>query len=297
MNNITLGRYAPHNTLFHRLDPRGKLLAFIMLIAMVFFDYGTYIMSFSMSLLLFIIIFIFMIWSKTSIRSFFASFKYFWIMIVFLLAINIFASSDPSKYIAMIKINDKFVISWYSLFQTIKILIRLLNMFALTLILTSSTKPLDLTNALEWFFTPLKLIKLPVHEISMTISLALRFIPTLLDETNRILKAQASRGVDFEHGGVFAKFKAIISLIIPLFVSAFQRSDELSNAMEARGYNPKAKRTKYNVLHWRWRDTISLIVVSLLLAFFITTKATGWNYFDLLNIPYPEVLIDGKLLG
>ncbi len=195
----------------------------------------------------------------------------------------------------MIKITDNFVISWQALFQTIKIVFRLVNMFALTLILTSTTKPLELTNALEWFLTPFKVFKLPVHEISMTLSLALRFIPTLLDESNRILKAQASRGVDFERGGVIAKFKAIISLIVPLFVSAFQRSEELSNAMEARGYNPRGKRTKYNKLTWHVRDVVSLIIVTAILAFFIVTLAMNFNYFQMLGINYPEVLNNGKL--
>ena len=133
-------------------------------------------------------------------------------------------------------------------------------MFCLTMILTSTTKPMDLTYAFEWYMTPLKLIKFPVHEIAMTLSIALRFIPTLLDETDRIMKAQASRGVDFSHGGLFKRFKAVISLIIPLFVSAIQRSEELSDAMEARGYDPRAKRTRYRKLRFSWRDIIAFLV-------------------------------------
>ena len=120
-------------------------------------------------------------------------------------------------------------------------------MLGLTLVLTATTKPLELTNALEWFMKPLKVIKFPVHEIAMTISLALRFIPTLLEETDRIMKAQASRGVDFQNGKFSEKFRAIISLIVPLFISALQRSEELANAMEARGYDPSAERTKFRV--------------------------------------------------
>ena len=119
---------------------------------------------------------------------------------------------------------------------------------------------MDLTYAFEWYMTPLKLVRFPVHEIAMTLSIALRFIPTLLDETNRIMKAQASRGVDFNKGGLFKRFKAVISLIIPLFVSAIQRSEELSDAMEARGYDPRAKRTKYRKLMFGWRDIIALLV-------------------------------------
>ena len=109
--------------------------------------------------------------------------------------------------------------------------------------------------------TPLKPIHFPVHEIAMTLSIALRFIPTLLDETERIMKAQASRGVDFNHGGIFKRFGAIIALIIPLFVSALERSEELANAMIVRGYDPKAKRTRYRLLRFSWRDIIAFLFI------------------------------------
>ncbi|MBO7615293.1 MAG: energy-coupling factor transporter transmembrane protein EcfT, partial [Bacilli bacterium] len=106
----------------------------------------------------------------------------------------------------------------------------------------------------------LKIIRFPVHEIAMTLSIALRFIPTLLDETNRIMRAQESRGADFKHGSLFKRFGAIISLIIPLFVSAIDRSEQLANAMEARGYDPRAKRTRYKKLKANWRDIVALIL-------------------------------------
>ena len=125
---------------------------------------------------------------------------------------------------------------------------------------------MDLTYAFEWYMTPLKVIRFPVHEIAMTLSIALRFIPTLLDETDRIMKAQASRGVDFNHGRLGKWFKAIISLIIPLFVSAIQRSEELSDAMEARGYDPRAKRTRFRKLTFSWRDIIAFILVGAIFA-------------------------------
>ena len=119
---------------------------------------------------------------------------------------------------------------------------------------------MDLTRGLEWGMTPLKAIKFPAHEIAMTISIALRFIPTILEETKRIMKAQESRGVDFVHGSIKNKFRAIISLIIPLFVSAIERSEELANAMEARGYDPKAKRTSFQKLKFHYNDLIGLLI-------------------------------------
>ena len=124
--------------------------------------------------------------------------------------------------------------------------------------------------------TPLKIVHFPVHEVAMTISLALRFIPTLLDETDRIMKAQASRGVDFQEGKLSEKIRAIVSLIVPLFISAFQRSDELANAMEARGYDPSKKRTRYRLLKWKMRDTLSLVFILVLFGVTLTLSILGF---------------------
>jgi len=166
---------------------------------------------------------------------------------------------------------------WDAVFQSLKIILRLVLMIMLTMVLTATTKPLDLTYALEWYMTPLKLIKFPVHEIAMTISIALRFIPTLLDETDRIMKAQSSRGVDFKHGKLSSRLRAIVSLIIPLFVSSFQRSEELADSMEARGYDPKAKRTRYRVLKFTLVDLSSIILVSAVLTGVIFVSVYRWD--------------------
>jgi energy-coupling factor transport system permease protein len=133
-------------------------------------------------------------------------------------------------------------------------------MISLTTILTTTTKPLDLTYGLESLMSPLKRVKFPAHEIAMTISIALRFIPTLLEEADKIIKAQASRGVDLAEGKLKDKITALISLIIPLFISSFQRSEELANAMEARGYDPAGVRTRYRILALKRRDVIALII-------------------------------------
>ena len=125
---------------------------------------------------------------------------------------------------------------------------------------------MDMTYAFEWYMTPLKVVRFPAHEIAMTLSIALRFIPTLLDETERIMKAQASRGVDFNRGGLFKRFGAVIALIIPLFVSALERSEELANAMIVRGYDPRAKRTRYRKLRFTWRDIIAFLFIGGLFA-------------------------------
>ena len=126
--------------------------------------------------------------------------------------------------------------------------------------------------------SPLKLIKFPAHEVAMTISIALRFIPTLLDETDRIMKAQSSRGVDFKHGKLSSRIKAIVSLIIPLFISSFQRSEELADSMEARGYNPKGKRTRFRVLKLSLNDLFSFVLVSAILALTIVVSSLDLDF-------------------
>ena len=144
-------------------------------------------------------------------------------------------------------------------------------MIITTTLLTATTRPMGLTRAIEDFLLPLKLIKVPVHIIAMIISIALRFIPTLLAETQRIMKAQASRGVDFKNGNLKTKTKAMMTLIIPLFVSAFGKAEDLGNAMETRGYNPYQKRTRYRVYPLAAKDIfltifllLSIIIIALL---------------------------------
>ena len=135
-----------------------------------------------------------------------------------------------------------------ALYQTLYIVVRLMLMIMVTTLLTATTKPLDLTLAIEDLFSPFKRFGFPAHEIAMMISIALRFIPTLIEETERIMKAQASRGVDLKEGSLKEKIMAVLSLIVPLFVSSFQRAEELADAMEARGYVPSLPRTRYKQL-------------------------------------------------
>ncbi|NLC33975.1 MAG: energy-coupling factor transporter transmembrane protein EcfT, partial [Erysipelothrix sp.] len=159
-----------------------------------------------------------------------------------------------------------------SIIQTLYIIVRLVLMISLTTILTVSTKPMDLTFGIEDLLAPFKIIKVPSHEIAMIISIALRFIPTLLDEANRIMKAQASRGVDFQEGSIKEKIGSILALIIPLFASSFQRAEELADAMEARGYNPGEKRTRYRVYTIDIQDIMMTLITALVLISFIVYR-------------------------
>jgi energy-coupling factor transport system permease protein len=262
------------------MDSRSKLLMLVLMMVAVFYGYQSQVMTFVMGGLLLLLILVVLLISRISLKQLFSSLKALWIMIIILLVINVLVPPIGASKIAFSI--GTYNIFWESILQSAKIILRLVMMISLTLILTATTKPLDLTYALEWYMFPLKLIKFPTHEIAMTISIALRFIPTLLDETMRIMNAQASRGVDFEHGKIKEKIKAILSLIVPLFMSAFQRSEELANAMEARGYNPRAKRTRYRNLHWGISDTFSLIFVTLLTSGVIVTSAMNWNFIEMI---------------
>ena len=266
MNNLALGRYVPYDSSIHRLDPRLKLFALIVFMVGVFMKFANVGMNFIMYGIIFILIAIMMAVSHIRFRSLFKQLKALWIMITFLLIINTIVPNSGAIAFSIGSWN----IYWNAIFQTLYIIIRLVLMIALTMVLTSTTRPLDLTYAIEWYLMPLKVIRFPTHEIAMTISIALRFIPTLLDETYRIMKAQASRGVDFVGGKLSEKVRAIVSLIVPLFISAFQRSEELANAMEARGYNPSAKRTRYRLMKWKLPDSFGLVLTSILLGGLIT---------------------------
>ena len=143
-------------------------------------------------------------------------------------------------------------------------------MICLTMILTSTTETMDITYALDWYLSPLKLFHFPTQIVTMILSLALRFIPTLLDESEKIMKAQRSRGVDFNRGFLISKIKSVTTLIIPLLVSCFSRSSDLSLAMEARGYDPYDKRTYYKKLNFHRIDLVALILIILMLGTFIS---------------------------
>ena len=275
MNNITLGKYVPYNSFIHKLDPRFKILAMILLMVSVFLSFSSIWMNFIVYGVLLLFVFVLMKISHIKISALFKQLKMMWFMILFILIINVLVPGDES--LGYFQITAKWRIYYSAIYNTLYVAIRLVLMLGLSMVLTATTTPLQLTGALEWYMYPLKFVRFPVHEVAMMISLALRFIPTILEETDRIMKAQASRGVDFQRGKLKEKLRAIISLIIPLFVSAFQRSDDLANAMEARGYNPQAKRTRYRVNRWHLRDSFSMLFILLLLGGLITLIVTKFD--------------------
>ena len=271
-----LGRYVNHDTFIHRMDPRNKFFCLVALMVAVFISYPTYEMTFIVGGAIATLIITLLLLAKVRILDVFKSLRVLWFFILLLMIINVFA---PPANAANIAFNiGKVHVYWEAIFQSLKIILRLVLMIMLTTLLTATTKPLDLTYALEWYMAPLKVIRFPVHEVAMTISIALRFIPTLLDETDRIMKAQSSRGVDFKHGKISSRLKAIVSLIIPLFISSFQRSEELADSMEARGYDPRAKRTRYRTLKFGGGDIVGFLLCSVVMAATIVISSFKWSY-------------------
>ncbi|WP_286637562.1 energy-coupling factor transporter transmembrane component T family protein [Faecalibaculum rodentium] len=257
MNNIALGRYLPLNSVVDKMDPRAKILIMLLLMIAIFIPAG-----FWGYLLIFAFIWIALKLSKLTIGFALRSMKPMLFMMVFLLVINVFAIKTGVLLVQW---------GWFSIYsdaisQTVYIIVRLMLMVIITTILTATTKPLDLTLGIEKLLKPFEVIGVPAHIIAMMISIALRFIPTLIEETQRIMNAQASRGVDLENGTLKEKIMAVLALIVPLFVSAFDRADQLANAMEARGYDPQRERTRYKVLQMTGIDYAGLAAAAAVLA-------------------------------
>lgn len=294
MNSITLGRYTPYNSFLHRMDPRNKIFCLIALMVAVFISYSTWELTFIIDGILAAFTLVLLLISHISFRQLFGSLRAMWFIVIVLLLINALVPPRGAEVIAFSI--GTFNVYWDAILQSLKIVLRLVLMISLSMILTATTKPLELTYALEWYLTPLKVIKFPAHEVAMTISIALRFIPTILGEVERIMKAQSSRGVDFKHGKLSSRFRAIISLIIPLFISAFQRSEELADAMEARGYDPKQKRTRYRKLKFHFSDSFAFILCASLMAATITIATLNFTLMTMSFLPWLIVSTLGILI-
>ncbi len=257
MRGMTFGRYIPGTGIIYELDPRIKIVSMILLLVGVFLPAGWIGYA-----VMGVVVVILLMLSHLGISYILKTMKPMLFMVLFLLVINLLVVKTGNLLFTI----GSFEIYDGAVFQTLYIFIRLILMLSISGVLTTTTKPLDLTLGIEDLLAPLAKIKVPAHEIAMMISIALRFIPTLLDEIQRIMKAQESRGVDLQEGKLKEKVMAVLSLIVPLFVSSFQRADELANAMEARGYVPDAHRTRYKQLHIHAKDIICLILSILLVA-------------------------------
>lgn len=250
MNKLVFGKYIPIDSPIHHLDPRTKIIALFIVIIAIFIP-----SSWWCYLFLGVILLITVLMSGLKLSFVFKAFKPMMFMMVFLLVVNMISVKTGYVLISI----GSFEIWSDAIFNTLFIVVRLLLMIMLTTCLTATTKPLDLTLGIEYLLTPLKRLHFPAHEVAMMISIALRFIPTIIEETMRIMNSQKSRGVDFEEGKLKEKIQAILSLVVPLFSVAFERAYELADAMEARGYIPGAERTRYRKLKYRIADYLFIL--------------------------------------
>jgi energy-coupling factor transport system permease protein len=259
MNSMIIGKYVPGQSLIHRLDPRTKLLMMFFYVFIVFLanNVWTYaiLTLFTFSLL----------WlSKISLSFIIKGFKPILWIVLFTMFLHVWMTKEGNLLyqFGWIEIYDKGVQ------QGIFISLRFLLFIAITTLLTLTTTPIEVTDGMEKLLAPLKRWNMPVHELALMMSISLRFIPTLMEETEKIIKAQAARGVDFSSGPFSERMKAMTSLLIPLFISAFKRAEELAVAMEVRGYRGGEGRTKLRQLTWTMTDTMfmmSLVCLSVAL--------------------------------
>ncbi len=263
MNNLVFGKYIPIDSLMHRIDPRAKLIGLFLMIAAVFIPRSWIVFG-----VIAVFLLIALILARIGIKMIVQSFRPMIMMMLFLLLINSLSIKTGEVLFTI----GTFEIYSDAIFNTLFVIVRLLLMISITTLLTATTKPLDLTMGIEWLLKPLQILHFPTHEVAMMVSIALRFIPTIIEETVRIMNAQKSRGVDFENGKLTEKITAILALIVPLFSVAFERAYELADAMEARGYVPGAERTRYHVLKFKLLDLLFIFICLAILAFSIASR-------------------------
>ncbi|MBQ8308741.1 MAG: energy-coupling factor transporter transmembrane protein EcfT [Clostridia bacterium] len=257
MREVSFGQYYPANSFVHKCDPRTKILFLIAYIVAVFLAQNFYALGACAAVFILIAAF-----SGVKISSLLRSVKAITFLLVFTALLNLFFHSGETVLVQWWIIT----ITQEAVYFTIFLAVRLFLLVLSSAILTLTTTPVALTDGIESLLKPLKWIRFPVHELALIMSIALRFIPILTDETGRIMNAQKARGADFETGGLVKRVKAIIPILIPLIISAFRRADELGDAMDARCYSGSKVRTKYKKLTFSWRDLLAFFVVGALIA-------------------------------
>ncbi|MGN1401681.1 MAG: energy-coupling factor transporter transmembrane component T family protein [Bacillus sp. (in: firmicutes)] len=264
MDKMIIGRYVPGDSIVHKMDPRSKLIMVFLFVCIVFIANNT--ITYAL-LGVFTLLLVFL--SKIPLRFIMNGLKPILILIIFTFLLHIIFTREGAVLLDL---------GWLKVYegglrQGIYISLRFMFLILITTLLTLTTSPISLTDGLEQLLNPFKKVKMPVHELALMMSISLRFIPTLMDETGKIMKAQAARGVDFTTGPIKERVAAIVPLLVPLFVSSFKRAEELATAMEARGYRGGEGRTRYRVLSWGMKDTalmVSLLTLAIVLFYFRT---------------------------
>ena len=262
LKDVTFGQYYPGNSLLHRTDPRIKMIMMIEYLVLILLLHSVYAVLLGLALTAFLLIS-----SGVRLSVLIKSVKPLIFVLIFTAIINLFftsAEGEPLVQWGFIKIY------YMGIRNAVMMLIRLLSLVLGTSVLISfTTSPLELTDSIESLLSPLKRIKVPVHEFAMMMSIALRFIPTLIEETDKIMSAQKARGADMESGGLVRRVKALIPILIPLFVSSFRRAYDLAMAMECRCYRGGEGRTRMKQLTLRWSDWFAMLLIGAVIALLI----------------------------
>jgi len=262
-NSFIIGQYVPGSSIVHRLDPRTKMTIIFFFVIIVFLansvgSYGVLIVFALLSMFI----------TRIPIHYIVKGLTPVWFLIIFTFILHLFVTREGTVLfeIYTFKVYSGGVIQGFAIAMSFFLLI------LVTSLLTLTTTPIEITDAIEDMLEPLKKIKFPVHELALMMSISLRFIPTLMQETEKISKAQASRGVDFKTGPIKERAKAIVPLLVPLFVSAFKRAEDLAMAMEARGYHGGEGRTKLRALKIEKRDIFVYILFAIVIALLLYTR-------------------------
>ena len=251
LKDITLGQYFPGNSPVHRLDPRTKLLAVVLYIVALFL--ASWFVTYA---IMFVVLAGSIAISRVPIKSIVRGLKPVLFIVVFTAVLNLFYTPGNTVLVHF----WIFTITLEGVWRAFFMVVRIMMLIAGTFLLTYTTSPILLTDGLESLLNPLKKIRVPVHELAMMMSIALRFIPTLIEETDKIMSAQRARGADFESGSLIQRAKALLPLLVPLFISAFRRADELATAMECRCYHGGEGRTRLRQLKYKLADYVTLLL-------------------------------------
>ncbi len=280
--DVAFGQYYPTNSPVHRLDARVKLLLTLLYVAAIFF-----IKSYFGFMLTTAVLIIIVALARLPIMSVLKSVRGVLFIVVFTAIINLFFIKDGEVLVQ----SGSLIITKNGVHTTIKLVLRLVLLISGASLLALTTTPVQLADGLESLMSPLKLIKVPVRDIAMIMSIALRFIPTLFEETNKIIAAQKARGACFDTGNIFARIKAMLPVLIPLFINSFRRADELAFAMDARCYNATDKRTRFKKAKLGWGDLIAFVFI----AGYFTVILLDRYYFRTVGIDI-DSMIFGELL-
>ena len=264
LKDITLGQYFPGDTIVHRLDPRTKIILVLFYIIALFtadswVSYG----------LVLVVSVICQSLSRIRAKNLFKGLKPMLVIITLTAVLNFFYTTGTPIF-------PGWIITWEGIARAVKMVLRIVLLITGTFLLTYTTSPIALTDGLEILLNPLKKLKVPIHEMTMMMSMALRFIPTLIEETDKIMSAQRARGADFETGSLVRRAKALIPVLVPLFVSSFRRADELAVAMECRCYHGGEGRTRMKQLKMTSADITALILGAVFLAAVIVIRRLGF---------------------